>query len=101
MLRAVFCVSLVVGALGCGTDTSGGDGGTCADTWAGYGQAFFTSTCASCHTHNHSSLTSQATVQAEAATLESYISSGTMPQGASLTGAEKTRIANYLNCGAK
>jgi hypothetical protein len=24
-----------------------------------------------------------------------------MPQGASLTGAEKTRIANYLNCGAK
>jgi hypothetical protein len=87
------------------TSTTGGGGGTsgtsssCTDTWSSYGQAFFASTCDSCHQHS-SEFSTQAAVQGSRSRIESVISSGAMPQGTSLSSTEKTRILAYLACGA-
>ena len=84
----------------CGTDLSAttvSDGGSCSDTWSGYAQSFFSTRCASCH----SQFGTQASVQSYASAINSEISTGRMPQGSSLSSSEKTRILDWLVCGAQ
>jgi hypothetical protein len=82
-----------------GTSGSGGGAGstTCGtDTWANYGSAFFSSTCAGCHTQ----LSSQAFIQSDISQLSSAIAGGAMPYGGGLSSADRDRVVSYLNCGA-
>jgi hypothetical protein len=99
--RPLFVIALSLLALtACGSaNTTGGDGGTCSDTWSGYGQAFFATNCSSCHQHT-SQFTTQASVQSELSSIESRITSGSMPQGISLSSSARSQIEAYLNCGA-
>ena len=70
------------------------------DTWANYGQAFFATDCASCHTHNHSNqFTTQALVRGDLSGIRARISTGNMPQGITVSAADKARILAYLDCG--
>ncbi len=71
------------------------DAGTqCADTWASFGSSFFAARCNSCHAFTHSS------VRGDRTRISQQISSGRMPRGSSLTTAQRTRILEYLTCGA-
>jgi hypothetical protein len=86
---------------GGGSVATGGGGGsasTCTDTWAAYGETFFVTNCSSCH--EHTGQFSQAAVQASLASIVSQIDRGRMPQGFSLSTAEKARVLAYLACGA-
>jgi|APLak6261671146_1056082.scaffolds.fasta_scaffold28941_2 hypothetical protein len=85
-----------------GTACGGPTAAECAsntDTYTSYGQAFLTTTCRSCHEHA-SQFSTQAAVQASLTQLEAEISSGKMPEGTSLTTAERTRVLTWLGCGA-
>ena len=94
---------LVLFFTGCGavdtTVASGVDAATCTDTWSGYGESFFSSTCSSCHEHGND-FTSQLAVQADRSQIRSQISSGRMPEGTTLSSTAKARILLYLDCGA-
>lgn len=91
----------------CGLDvgeTTDADGGTsslssCTDTWAGYGQGFFVSSCRTCHEHA-SQFGTQASVQAARSEISREISTGAMPEGSALSASAKARILAYLSCGA-
>ena len=69
------------------------------DTDANYGQAFVTTNCRSCHQHT-SQYGTQAAVQGSLTSLESELSTGRMPQGLTLTAAERARVITWLGCGA-
>jgi len=97
------CTALVVPFVsGCGPmdDTAldvSADGG-CSDTWSGYGQTFFSGTCAgSCHGAKY---TSQAKVQGARSAITSEISRGRMPTDQALSAQERSRVLAYLSCGA-
>jgi len=76
---------------------TGGDGGSCGDTWASYGSGFFNSYCAHCH---FSQFGTVANVRASSSSISSDISSGRMPRGSGLSSTDRTRILAYLGCGA-
>jgi hypothetical protein len=79
------------------TGASGTTGSSCtSDTWANYGQQFFSTYCVSCH----SWASSQTSVQSEASASESRIASGNMPPSTTLSSAEISRVDAWLNCGA-
>lgn len=80
-------------------DAGGPDGGDCSDTWEDYGQLFFTTTCASCHDHDHSALTTRAGVLAQSALISQRVSSGQMPMGAQLSEADRVRVLDFISCG--
>ncbi len=83
------------GSGGGGGATGGGGGTTCTtDTWASYGQAFFSNNCVSCH----SSLATKSTVVTNKSIISSRINSGSMPPRG-LSSTEKTRVLKYLSCG--
>ncbi len=82
------------GGFGGGSGGSGG-GSTCTDTWATYGQAFFSSHCGQCH----SWAGSHASVQSKLSSITSRIQSGSMPPGG-ISAADKQKILAYLGCGA-
>lgn len=72
-----------------------GDGGTCTDTWASYGQSFFSSNCSGCH----SSFRTQSAVKSQVASIRSRVAGGSMPpRGISST--DEQRVVLYLDCGA-
>jgi hypothetical protein len=83
---------------GSGSGGSGGSGsGSCTtDTWSSFGNAFFQNYCNNCHGSKYAS---QSNVQAQLNSVYSSISSGSMPTGG-LSSSTRTRILNYLNCGA-
>lgn len=71
------------------------------DTWANFGQAFFATTCESCHTHNHSGqFSTQAQVLGDPS-IRTRIAVGNMPEGTTLTTAQKNRILDYIDCGVR
>ncbi len=73
------------------------DAGPCtSDTWANYGEAFFSSTCGGCHFN----LRSPTGVESKLTTIASVIGAGDMPLGGSLTEAQRQRAVRYLTCGA-
>ncbi|MBX7100609.1 MAG: hypothetical protein K1X89_23050, partial [Myxococcaceae bacterium] len=88
------------GSSGGGAGGSGGGAGGCGvDTWANYAQSFFNTNCNSCHTHT-GEFTSQSYVRSIKTSITSRINVGNMPQGRTLSTAERTRIISYMNCNA-
>jgi hypothetical protein len=70
---------------------------TCTpDTWAGWSKGFFSAHCTGCH----SWASSYSSVKNKQSTCASYIQSGQMPQGETLSAADKTRVLKWLNCGS-
>lgn len=99
---------LVMFAAGCGpmdatnsTTTTTTTTTTCTstDTYADYGAAFLAANCRTCHQHV-ADFSTQAEVALSAATMRAQISTGRMPEGVALSGAEKTRVLAWLACGA-
>ncbi len=77
------------------------DGGlTCADTWESYGQGFFTTNCTGCHVHDHANFVSRAVVVGELPLITDKLTTGLMPQGATLQADELHRVLGFLACGA-
>lgn len=66
----------------------------CADTWANFGQAFFAQRCSGCHALSHAS------VRAQQSEIYSRIESRDMPRGFTLPTATRTRVLEWLDCGA-
>jgi hypothetical protein len=87
------------GTTGGGGGATGGGGGTMCttDTWATFGQAFFANNCANCH-HHTGEFTTRTSVLNSKSSITSRISSGNMPQGATLPAATRSRILTYLGC---
>lgn len=81
-----------------GTTTAGDAGGApCTpDTWSDFAKSFFVTNCDYCHGHDFAS--GVGAVQADPR-VQSYISSGRMPQGTSLSSTDKSRILIWINCG--
>jgi hypothetical protein len=80
--------------------TDDGGANTCADTWEGYGQAFFATNCVTCHVHDHSNFADVAAVRGELALITERVSTGLMPQGATLPAAQQQRLLDFISCGA-
>lgn len=97
MTRPLFPTLALLGLVGCGGTTV--DCSTNIDTYASYGQTFMDSQCRTCHQHA-SQYGTQAAVQASLTKIEAEISSGKMPEGTTLSSAEKTRVLGWLSCGA-
>jgi len=73
---------------------------SCTDTWTGYGQGFFATTCVgSCHRHE-GLWTSVGVVRAEADDIRRDVDNGSMPQDQTLSPAERARLLTWLACGA-
>lgn len=91
------------GSMGGGAGSTGGgtgstDAGVCTtDTWSSWAQNFFNTRCNSCH--QHTGEFTQAYVLSRKTSISSRINSGNMPQGSSLSAADKQRILKYLSCG--
>lgn len=95
MNRLILCATLLLA--GCG----GVDSTTCesTDTYASHGAAFLAANCRTCHEHA-SQFTNQTQVASAAANLRLEISTGRMPEGATLSATEKARVLAWLACGA-
>ena len=92
----VLVAGLVTALGGCNGTSAGTCSSTATDTWSNYGQSFFSTNCTRCH----SQFGSQSNVVNEVSAIEQAISNGNMPEGGSLGSEDKTRILNYLACGA-
>lgn len=66
------------------------------DTWSNFGEGFFQSTCSGCHPV----FSNVANVRARRPEITSRIETGNMPQGRTLTTAQKDRVLEWLGCGA-
>lgn len=105
-MRKVLFVVFFLAGCGVGIDPLGTDSTsttssastscTSTDTWASYGQSFFTANCRSCHEHT-SQFSTQASVANSLARIKAEISSGAMPPSG-LGSADKQRILGYLAC---
>lgn len=77
-----------------------GEGLNCVDTWSNYGGAMMANTCVgACHRHDLS-WTNVADVRASADSIRLAVENGNMPQGQTLTAAERLRLLTWLACGA-
>jgi hypothetical protein len=101
LLRTLALASLAVSLFavgGCGTAADTANPPDCTamhDTWASFAGSFFSSHCSGCHGF----ASSQASVEANAAFIESMVSSGTMPPGGGVSASDRQRIVNWLGCG--
>lgn len=98
-MKRLVLTGVLLAACGGSTTSSTADCSTGTDTWANYGQAFFTTTCRTCHEHTNQFGT-QAAVLASLNSIESEISSGKMPEGTTLSASDKARVLAWLSCGA-
>lgn len=104
MNRLLLALSFLVTVSACG----GGSNASCpstgtALTYANFGQGFMSSYCTSCHGRSGGvSLSSQASVQARAGSVDSVVTSGSMPPrgAASPSAAEVAQLQEWLACGA-
>lgn len=104
MIRAVLAALTAA----CAADTSTGIAAsevTCPSgstlTYENFGQAFVTEHCLSCHASQRPTLTTQAAVQASAATIiDAAVTSSVMPAGSSLVIDERRLLGEWLACGA-
>ena len=105
MRRALLCLAVLSAC----TDTS--TGLTAADitcpsdstlTYASFGSSFMSDNCLSCHAAKERPiLTSQAAIVAnKSAILSAAVMSTAMPQGGSLSTAERKLLGEWLSCGA-
>lgn len=68
------------------------------DRWSTSVQSIVSTNCASCHTHQ--SYSNYSSVAADASAIASAVSSGRMPQGTSLSAADKEALVQWAVCGA-
>jgi hypothetical protein len=72
----------------------------CSDTWAGYAQNFFGTTCiGACHRHD-GTWTTLSDVRSAAESIRLAVETGSMPTDQTLTAAERLRLLTWLACGA-
>jgi len=106
---AVFALPCAVAA--CGSSTGSPTGSTCPSdstlTYANFGQAFIANNCLSCHTSREApTLTTQAAVAANREEIDLVAAAGPssvntqMPQGGSVTTADRQKLGEWLACGA-
>ncbi len=71
-------------------------------TYENFGAAFLQTNCLSCHTSREKpALTSQTLVQTNSAKIiAEAVTSSAMPDGGSLTTAQRTQLGQWLACGA-
>jgi hypothetical protein len=86
-------------------------GSTCPSdstlTYQNFGQAFIASNCLACHTNRESpALTSQQAIQANIGEIDLVAAAGPnavntgMPEGSSISTADRTKLGEWLACGA-
>ncbi len=79
---------------------TGGGGGSCtSDTYSGWAGTFFSNHCNRGGCHGSSEFTAS-DCRSRTSTIASYISSGSMPRGETLSSSDRSRILTWLNCGA-
>jgi mono/diheme cytochrome c family protein len=105
-------VTLTLLASACSSATSvGGTGSTCASdsslTYANFGQAFIQTNCGGCHIgRDRPDLSTQAAVQANKTAIDQVAAAGpngentTMPQNGTVSTADRTKLGEWLACGA-
>ena len=69
-------------------------------TYANFGQAFFATNCNVCHSLQAPRLGTLQSIKTNIVAVKSDIQLGTMPKGRSLSSADKTKVLEWLNCGA-
>ncbi len=96
----------------CSSNSSGtATGSTCPSdstlTYENFGQAFFADNCLSCHTDQQQpTLTTPAAIQANREEIDLMAAAGPsavnteMPQGGSVSTADRTKLGEWLACGA-
>lgn len=113
LLNGIFA-ALSVGVTllaGCGEDEGTPTGSNCPDTSAltyeTFGQAFMAANCLSCHSGAESpNLTTLAAIQQNAAAIDRSAAAGPkatntiMPENAAVATAERTKLGEWLACGA-
>lgn len=65
------------------------------DTWTDFGQQFFAQRCNGCHVFN-----THGSVLAQRGEITNRIETGNMPRNSTLPAAQRTRVLEWLNCGA-
>jgi mono/diheme cytochrome c family protein len=110
LLVAVFTSFGFIAA--CSSNSSvGATGTTCPSdstlTYASFGQAFFANNCLSCHSgREQPALTSQAAIQANADEIDMVAAAGPngvntkMPEDGSVSTSDRTKLGQWLACGA-
>ena len=77
------------------------DGLACNDTWSNYAKSFFSSTCiGSCHRHD-AAFDTVDKVRTSVESIRFMVDTGAMPQGQTLSDAERRRLLTWLACGAQ
>ncbi len=66
------------------------------DTYTSWAHSFFTAHCIGCHSGEFTA----SDARSRATSIASYISSGSMPRGETLSSSDKNRILTWLRCGA-
>ncbi len=83
--------------------SSSADSGSAACTtltYANFGQAFFATNCNGCHSLQRPTLGTLQSIKTNMTAVKSDIQSGRMPKGFALSSADKTKVLEWLNCGA-
>lgn len=107
---AALCVGVTLLA-GCGEDEGTPTGSSCPDnstlTYETFGQAFMAANCVSCHAGAESpNLTTQAAIQQNADLIDRLAAAGPkatntlMPESTSVATDERTKLGEWLACGA-
>ena len=84
-----------------GSSSSGSSSSTnscTSETWANFAQAFFANNCDNCH-HHGSEFSTYSAVVSDFSSIQSEISSGYMPENATLSSTEENDILTWINCG--
>lgn len=108
-----FCVMAASASIGC-AQTSLGDptGATCPSnstlTYENFGKAFFAKNCLECHANkNAPSFNTQEEIQADTDRIDRAAASGPdatntyMPEDGDVSDADRTKLGEWLACGAK
>jgi hypothetical protein len=104
-------LTLLVAACSSSNASVGGTGSSCPPastlTYANFGQAFITTNCGGCHFNkDRPTLSTQAEVQANVSAIDSSAAAGPngentrMPQSGSISTADRTKLGEWLACGA-
>lgn len=109
---AFLMIATGAGAVGCSSSTSGAaTGATCPTnstlTYANFGQAFFQTNCSECHAGKENpNLSTLASIQANRTLIDQEAAAGpnatntAMPQSGSVSDADRTKLGEWLACGA-
>jgi hypothetical protein len=109
--KLVLSATLAIAATACGGAAEGQPtGSTCPQgstiTYANFGQTFIQDNCLGCHTNREPLLTTQANVQAAKTEIDKVAAAGPnatntiMPQDHAVPSDQRTKLGEWLACGA-